>query len=147
MRFVSCVSFSAPPFGGPAMIPEEGVPVKPIWPNSDPGQYPTNPAAPSNFVTCIDPQAGRPPRLNMWSIGVQRQIPTNPAVDVTCAGNRGVRWGAGIFREPNRPAPQILAKNGPDRRRNSILIRISAQPPAGQPSPGGGLFKSMELSL
>lgn len=131
MRFGSYVPFSAPAFGDPAMILEEGVPVKPVWPNFDPGQYPINPAAPSNFMTYIDPQAGRPPRLNMWSIGVQRQITTNLAVDVTYAGNRGVWWGAGIFQDPNRLTPQILAKNNIDIRkqedRDLLNARLNSQ--------------------
>jgi hypothetical protein len=111
MRFGSYVPFSSTAFGNPAMVLEEGVPVTPVWPNFDPGQYPINPAAPTNFLTYIDHGAGRPPRLNMWSIGIQRQITTNLSVEVTYAGNRGVWWGAGIFQDPNRLTPEILAAN------------------------------------
>ncbi len=114
MRFGSYVPFSAAAFGDPAMVLGNGVPFKPVWPNYDPGQFPINPAAPSNFLTMIDPGAGRPPRLNMWSISVQRQVTTNIALEVAYVGNRGVWWGAGIFQDPNRLTPDILAKNGID---------------------------------
>jgi hypothetical protein len=50
----------------------------------------------------------------MWSIGLQRQVTANLAVEVTYAGNRGVWWGAGIFQDPNRLTPAILAKKNLD---------------------------------
>ena len=62
----------------------------------------------------IDPGAGRPARLMMWSIGFQREITPNLAVEAAYVGNRGVWWGAGIFQDPNRLTPEILAAHGLD---------------------------------
>jgi hypothetical protein len=113
VRFGSNVPYTAPAYGSPAMALEEGVPIDPIWPNYDPGQFPVNPASPSYFLTMIDHNAGRPPRLMMWSIGLQRQITTNLAVEASYVGNRGAWWSSNMW-DVNRLTPQILAKNGLD---------------------------------
>jgi outer membrane receptor protein involved in Fe transport len=113
-RFGSYVPFSAPSYGEPAMLLEDGVPVVPVWPNFDPGQFPVVPSSPSTFLHMIDPGAGRPPRLMMWSIGLQREITPNLSVEAAYVGNRGVWWGAGIFQDPNRLTPEILATHGLD---------------------------------
>ncbi len=113
VRFGSNVAFQAPAYGSPAMVMSEGIPVTPIWPNYDPGQFPANPASPSYFLTMIDHNAGRPPRLMMWSIGLQRQITTNLAVEASYVGNRGVWWSSNMT-DVNRLTPKILADHGLD---------------------------------
>jgi hypothetical protein len=114
MRFGSYVPFGAPAYGDPAMLLKDGVPVVPIWPDFNPGQLPAVPSSPSTFLHMIDPGAGRPPRLMMWSIGLQREITPNLSVEAAYVGNRGVWWGAGIFQDPNRLTPEILAAHGLD---------------------------------
>jgi hypothetical protein len=114
MRFGSYVPFSSPSYGEPAMVLEDGVQVVPEWPNFDPGQLPIDPSAPATFLHVIDPGAGRPARLMMWSIGIQREITPNLTVDAAYVGNRGVWWGAGIYQDPNRLTPEILSANGLD---------------------------------
>lgn len=47
----------------------------------------------------LDPNAGRPSRIMQWSIGLQRQITRDLALELSYVGNRGV-WesqGGGIF--------------------------------------------------
>jgi hypothetical protein len=47
----------------------------------------------------LDPNAGRPSRINQWSIGIQRQITRDLAIEAAYVGNGGV-WesqGGGIF--------------------------------------------------
>ncbi len=114
MRFGSYVPFGAPSFGDPAMILKDGVPVVPVWPDFNPGQLPAVPSSPATFLHVIDPGSGRPPRLMMWSIGLQREITPNLSVEAAYVGNRGVWWGAGIFQDPNRLTPEILAAHGLD---------------------------------
>jgi len=114
MRFGSNVPFASSAYGTPAMVLKDGVPLQPAWPNYDPGQFPAFPNAPSSFLTMVDPGAGRPPRLMMWSIGLQRQISTNLSVEAAYVGNRGVWWQAAAINDPNRLTPAILAKNNID---------------------------------
>ncbi len=111
MRFGSNVPFAAPSYGAPAMLLSDGVPIHPSWPNFDAGQFPAFPSTPTSFLTMVDPGAGRPPRIMMWSIGLQRQITTNLAVEAAYVGNRGVWWQAGGIVDPNRLTPAILAAN------------------------------------
>jgi hypothetical protein len=49
------------------------------------------PAAP--FIS-IDRNAGRPPRILTWSIGLQREIARNLVVEASYVGNRGAWWTA-----------------------------------------------------
>ena len=111
MRFGSNVPYAASSYGSPAMLLEDGVPLHPAWPNFDSGQFPALPSSPASFLTMVDPGAGRPPRLMMWSIGLQRQITANLAVEATYVGNRGVWWQASAINDPNRLTPEILAAN------------------------------------
>jgi hypothetical protein len=111
MRFGSNVPFAAPAYGAPAMLLNDGVPIQPTWPDFNPGQFPAFPSTPTSFLTMVDSGAGRPPRIMMWSIGLQRQITTNLAVEVAYVGNRGVWWQAGALNDPNRLTPEILAAN------------------------------------
>jgi hypothetical protein len=112
MRFGSNVPFGSPAYGTPAMTFAGGVPIHPTWPNFDPGQFPANPAVPTPFLTYFDSDAGRPPRIMQWSIGLQRQLSTNLAVEAAYVGNRGVWWQASAMVDPNRLTPQILAAHG-----------------------------------
>jgi hypothetical protein len=114
MRFGSNVAYGAPAYGDPAMLLREGIPFIPTWPDFDPGQQPSIPSSPSYFLTRVDPGAGRPPRMNQWSIGVQREISPNLAVEITYVGNRGVWWQANAISDLNRLTPEILATNNLD---------------------------------
>jgi len=68
-----------------------------VWPNFTP-PYPT-PAAPGvippaiQFIS-IAKNAGRLPRIFQWSIGFQREITKDLAVDAYYVGNRGAWWVA-----------------------------------------------------
>src|SRR5262249_27695703 len=84
----------SPGNGDPVMTLRNGIPFAPSpFPNFDVGQYPTagfaGTQAPAVFY---DANAGRPPRQWQWSIGVQREIFENFAIDVSYVGNRGAWW-------------------------------------------------------
>jgi hypothetical protein len=115
-------SISSPAYGAPASLLKDGNPYAPgnrfgntpvVWPNFSP-QYPF-PAAPgvippsSPFVS-IAPNAGRLPRTFQWSIGFQREIARDLAVDVSYVGNRGAWWASPLLAGLNYNAlkPQGL---------------------------------------
>ncbi|HEX4274727.1 MAG TPA: carboxypeptidase-like regulatory domain-containing protein, partial [Bryobacteraceae bacterium] len=115
-------SISSPAYGAPASLIKDGNPYAPgnrfgnppvTWPNFSP-QYPF-PAAPgvippsSPFVS-IAPNAGRLPRTFQWSIGFQREIMRDLALDVSYVGNRGAWWAAPLLAGLNYNAltPQGL---------------------------------------
>ena len=60
----------------------------------------------------VDQNAGRPGRQIQWSVGIQREIFTNLAVEPNYAGNRGAWWQAFQFVNYNALSPTILAQRG-----------------------------------
>jgi hypothetical protein len=66
---------------------------QPRWPVYDPGLYP-QPGTVSSAPQALDRNAGRPPRQNQWSIGLQREISPNLVVEAAYVGNRGVWWSS-----------------------------------------------------
>ena len=113
LRFGSRVAYSGSSFGSPATLLRDGVPFVPVWPDFNPGQAPPG-GIPTFFLTRIDPNAGRPPRQMMWSIGIQREITQDLVVEASYVGNRGVWWSSSSMVDVNRITPEILAKNGLD---------------------------------
>ena len=114
----STAQTNAPSFGLPVTTLSQGIPVsfRPVpWPSYDPGYFPTYPRnatalPPGTSPVWMDPNAGRPARQYQWSVGIQREIFQNLAVDVTYVGNRGVWWQS--------PAMLNLNANTPDRLRS-----------------------------
>ncbi len=89
-------SITSPGSGAPAMILKNGIPITPTWPVFSPGLFPAIPGAvtltlPTN-VGMLDPNAGRPPRQNQWSIGIQRELARDLVVEASYVANRGVWW-------------------------------------------------------
>ena len=104
----------APSFGTPAMTLASGVPFPaPPFPNYNPGQYPQSGYAGTQAPpTWYDQNAGRPARQMQWSIGLQRQLATNLAVEANYVGNRGVWWNAPGMVDVNALTPQAIAAAG-----------------------------------
>jgi hypothetical protein len=71
----------------------------------DPGQI----DPPSYY---LDPNAGRPPRINQWNISLQRQITRDFMLQVAYVGNRGAWMQADNMEDINGLSNQILQKNG-----------------------------------
>jgi hypothetical protein len=101
-------------------ISTPGAIVSPAWPVTDPSRYPvagTVGGAPGNYV--IDANALRPPRVNQWSIGVQREITRDFIVEASYVGNRGV-WEqsgglgstVGTLGFLSQTSPALYAKYG-----------------------------------
>jgi hypothetical protein len=102
---------SSPSPGVPAVVlgnaiatpsfPAQNVPLSPLGGQTLPGG-----------IVALDRNAGRPPRQNEWSIGIQREFSKNLALDVSYVGNRGVWWQAPSLQDLNAVTPAILQSHG-----------------------------------
>ncbi len=93
-------TINAPGVSDPAMILSGGftnyvngvaVPFRPTWPDVRPGLFPA-PGTISGAPLVFDQNGGRPARQLQWSVGVQREIFRDLAIDVSYVANRGVWW-------------------------------------------------------
>ena len=111
---VNTNTVGSPGQGLPAATLANGIPANsiPTWPVFNPGVAPLSAiggqALPAGVVL-LDPNAGRPPRQSQWSIGIQREVTKNMAVEATYVGNRGVWWQAPSLEDVNAITPSILA--------------------------------------
>ncbi len=78
----------------------------------NPAYYPS-PGAINGPEYYINPDAGRPSRINQWNITYQRQITPKISATVAYVGNRGV-WLSSNLLDPNANTDQIFAKHGLD---------------------------------
>ncbi|HWF11170.1 MAG TPA: TonB-dependent receptor [Bryobacteraceae bacterium] len=109
---VNTLTQGSPGQGQPATILQNGIPVVPAFPSR---QVPLNASGNQPLptgVVFLDPQAGRPPRQNQWSIGIERELKKDLALDVSYVANRGVWWQAPSLVDINAVTPQILAAHG-----------------------------------
>jgi hypothetical protein len=93
-----------------------GIPfTPPPFPTYDAGLYPS-PGYATRQAPAVwyDRNAGRPPRQWQWSIGIQREIFPNLAVEIAYVGNRGVWWNAPGLVDINANTPEGLAAAGLD---------------------------------
>jgi len=95
-------------FDQPVMLLRTGIPLKPTWPNLDPGQFS---ALASNLIL-VDQNAGRPPRQMQWSIGLQREIFRNLVIEGSYVGNRGAWWQANTLTNVNDLTPERIKQAG-----------------------------------
>src|SRR5262249_21702183 len=70
-----------------------GAIVSPAWPVTDPNRYPI-----ANTTTGVpfmpDANQNRPPRINQWSVGIQREITKNFVMEASYVANRAA-WLSG----------------------------------------------------
>jgi hypothetical protein len=111
---VNTNTVGSPGQGIPATTLAAGIPASsiPSFPVFNPGVAPLSPIGGQALpvgVGLLDPNAGRPPRQNQWSVGVQREITHDLAVEASYVGNRGVWWQAPSLDDVNAVTPSILA--------------------------------------
>ena len=63
-------------------------------------------------VGLLDANAGRPPRQNQWSFGIQRELKGDIVVEAAYVGNRGAWWASPQMNDINALTPQVLASRG-----------------------------------
>jgi Carboxypeptidase regulatory-like domain/TonB dependent receptor len=107
----------APSYGAAVTTLSVGIPTAfdpPPWPNLNPGQFNVTPT-PVNLgasAPLLDPNAGRPPRQYQWSLGFQREIIRDLAVDLYYVGNRGIWWESTALENPNAISSSRLSAFG-----------------------------------
>jgi hypothetical protein len=87
----------------------------------NPGSFPAVPGTIGTTPIYVDPNAGRPARLLMWSFGVQREVLRGLVVEAAYVGNRGV-WETGnggngpsyLLGGLNTPNPSVFSRYGID---------------------------------
>lgn len=111
---VNTLTQGSPGQGIPAMYLRTGIPASstPAFPSQRLPLSPVGAQALPAGVVFLDPQAGRPPRQNQWSIGIQREITPNLALEVSYVGNRGVWWQAPSLVDVNALTPAMLQAHG-----------------------------------
>jgi hypothetical protein len=117
----SSATVTTPSFGLPVTTLSAGIPASydpAPWPNLNPSQF-NIPSAPGVYPPVsiagnpfIDPNAGRPARQYQWSIGIQRELMANLAVDVSYVGNRGIWWQSPVLENLNATPLGTLAAHG-----------------------------------
>jgi hypothetical protein len=122
--------FSNPSFGTPALTLANGIPPSSVlpFPNFDPNQYPqagyaTTQAPPVWY----DQNAARPARQMQWSVGIQRQISRDFAVEAAYVANRGVWWNAPGLIDVNGLSFATLQANGLDITKTADQNILKAQ--------------------
>ncbi|HEV3334498.1 MAG TPA: TonB-dependent receptor [Bryobacteraceae bacterium] len=109
---------------------------QPQWPVFNSGLYPTNPGIPGTSPIFLDTQAGRPPRQNEYSIGIQREVTANLLVEASYVANRGVWWTAitnSNLGLANQISPAVFAQYGLNPYTNpadNLLLNASISSPA-----------------
>jgi hypothetical protein len=110
------LSFNRPSFGEPAFTLQGGLPYNPASLNAvslNPGIRP-NPGQVDAPPYWLDPNGGRPPRINQWSIGVQREITNNLVIEASYVGNRAAWLQATALNDLNAVTPEGLKAKGID---------------------------------
>ena len=105
--------FTTPTFGAAAVVLRNGLPYTPaqLYDQLDPGIRPS-PGQLNPPPYLIDSNAGRPPRINQWSAGLQREVVKDVVVEAAYVGNRGVWEEANSMIDLNAQTPQRLASVG-----------------------------------
>ena len=85
----------------------------------------------------LDPNGGRPPRVNQWNIGVQRQFTQNLMVEAAYVGNRGAWLNTNGLDDLNGLTPQILAAHGLSLSNSANLSLLSSTFASGKPQAAG----------
>ncbi len=91
-------------------IETPGVIKSPTWPSLNQFQDP-NPGATSPAPTVPDGQQNRPPRINQWSAGIQREITRDFVMEADYIGNHAV-WTPGGYGRLSQESPQLWASYG-----------------------------------
>lgn len=85
--------------------------LQPTWPVTNPNIYPLTLGTTTGTPVMPDANMYRPPRLNQWSVGLQREITRNLVGEISYVGNRQV-WLPGPLGFANQVSPATFAQFG-----------------------------------
>lgn len=126
------LSFASPGTGKAAFQLQNGIPyqLSDLFANSQaPGLRPLNPnAAPATLdVPFVDPNAGRPPRIQQWNITLQRELSRDLVVQAAYVGNRAAWLQNDSLVDYNALTPERLASFGLDVNKSTDRSLLSSQ--------------------
>ena len=139
-------SFTSPSFGTPGATLKNGLQYdhsQLYTATLDPGlvPYPGQLNSPNYY---IDRNAGRPPRIAQWSLGLQRQLSANLLVELAWVGNRGawISQPSGIFANNtlvnlNATNPATLQARGIDQSTAAGQALLLSTFASGKPQAAG----------
>jgi hypothetical protein len=110
------INFDSVAFGEPGAILRNGLSYNTadlFRESFDPGLRPSRGLI-NSPAALVDPNAGRPPRLNQWSIGLQRAVTKDLLVEAAYVGNRGVWFPANNLIDLNALTQERLRAFGLD---------------------------------
>ena len=148
------LAWDAPGAGDPAVVLRTGLQYNPadLYKASlDPGVLPVRGQLNAPAVI-IDPSWGRPPRINMWSFGLQREVARNLVVEAAWVGNRGAWLNGPGMTQPNAISNERLASfglniaNAADRTLLTSRIDSAAVAARGFKAPYAGFPPSATLA-
>jgi len=133
------ISFVAPGFGTPAATFPQGVPY------TQAQLYPTTLSAGivpfagqlNSPPYWMDPNGGRPPRINQWNIGIQRELTPDLVIEAAYVGNRGVWLQANNLDDINGLTAQKLAAVGLNPNDANARTLLSSTFASGKPQAAG----------
>jgi hypothetical protein len=126
-------NFESPAYGEPGAVLRNGL----VYDrdalfrvNNDPGIRPT-PGQIDSPPQWIHPDAGKMPRLNQWSVSVQRELTSDLVVDVAYVGNRGKGFTANNLLNLNGITAERLQSFGLDvnNANDQALLRARLDSP------------------
>ncbi|HYP12898.1 MAG TPA: hypothetical protein VEQ63_03155, partial [Bryobacteraceae bacterium] len=75
----------------------------------------------------LDPNGGRPPRINQWSFSIQRELTNDLLVEASYIGNRGVWLQSTSLNDLNAITPERLQSAGIDLNSAADRALLTAQ--------------------
>lgn len=123
------LSFTNPNFGEPGVVLSQGLVYNPADLHRvtlDPGARPL-PGTVTSPNYYIDPNAGRPGRIQQWNISLQRQVTKDILVEAAYVGNRGA-WlvGTNGLVNLNAISDARLAQFGLDRNNPADVLLLTS---------------------
>jgi hypothetical protein len=133
------LSFTSPGFGTPAATFANGLPYTQaqLYPTSLSAGIVPFPGLTNSPPYWIDPNGGRPPRINQWNVSLQRSVTKDLLVEAAYVGNRGAWLLATNLIDLNALTPQILAAHGLSLANSANLSLLTSTFASGKPQAAG----------
>lgn len=124
------INFTAPGNGVEAGVLKDGLAWDPTvlyGASYNPGLLVNPGAAVQNAPSVLDPNGGRPPRINQWSISIQREVTKNLVVEAAYVGNRSAWLNANSLVNYNTFPLARLTALGLDITQKTVRDMLTSQ--------------------